>query len=594
MKRWKTYAAGLLLTAALSPQGQAQVPAAPAAAAPAAAAPAAAPPPANMWSMICLSPEQLALCKAKLCSCGLVQLMNNGLKPIGAFSGGIIGPCCPLISPAALAMPADSPEGAAARAMADAAGVKARREAVRYLGTLDCHYWPEAQEALINALRGDRSECVRLEAAFALNRGCCCTRPIIKALVICVSSSDEDGFPRECCERVRAVAQAALAHCLECYIEIVPVVPDKGKEPMRGEAKPSNTPDKLPTNLGQHVNPADYYKHVQTMSRQEIIEDSQRVLAKLPPLTMPVQAPEEMSSNGLLDVFNHAFGGTTTTVTSRIVAETPGSTSPVKTESVTTIVPVPSTPVAITPAPITPAPITPAPITPAPITPAPITPAPITPAPITPVTPTPTTPVKATPLATPAIPVKATPLTAPPTPATPFKATPVAEKTSTVSANVSSTTVPGVARPMPSAPGPMPQVQPTPVARQVVSQRVAPVAGTDNGMNMTLPQVVRTLRESPYPEYRDWAAQNLSSVDGWTNPDVVQALASTARSDRIATVRAACVRSLGKMRCGSMVAMNAVQAAKADPDTRVRQEAETALQLMGTVDPNTLKVPSGH
>ena len=163
-----------------------------------------------------------------------------------------------------MAKPADSPEGAAARAKADEADAKARRAAVRFLGTVDCHYWPEAQEALINALRGDRNECVRLEAAFALNRGCCCTKMIIKALVMCVSGSDEDGFPSERSPRVRAVAQAALAHCLECYTEVIPVAAGEGQGQGTGAAaaragavppaiaKPLNAPEKLPINLSQN------------------------------------------------------------------------------------------------------------------------------------------------------------------------------------------------------------------------------------------------------------------------------------------------------------------------------------------------------
>ena len=35
---------------------------------------------------------------------------------------------------------------------ADEAGAKAHRANVRYLGTVDCRYWPEATEGLINAL----------------------------------------------------------------------------------------------------------------------------------------------------------------------------------------------------------------------------------------------------------------------------------------------------------------------------------------------------------------------------------------------------------------------------------------------------------
>src|SRR2546425_250805 len=85
--------------------------------------------------------------------------------------------------PAPTAMSCVSPaEAAAAKIRADEAGAKARRTAVKYLATVDCHYYPEAEAALIAALRADRNECVRLEAALALGGGCCCTRNAAQAL----------------------------------------------------------------------------------------------------------------------------------------------------------------------------------------------------------------------------------------------------------------------------------------------------------------------------------------------------------------------------------------------------------------------------
>src|SRR5262249_55617453 len=135
-----------LLMAGVAPQVRAQAvaPAAPAAVAGApAAAPAAAP--ANLFSFICPTPEQKQACKEKICNCALGQMLNNGLKPMSTMTGGIIPTICPEVKAADLAKPADSAEGAAARAKADEAAAKARREAVRFLGTVDCNYWPEAQ-----------------------------------------------------------------------------------------------------------------------------------------------------------------------------------------------------------------------------------------------------------------------------------------------------------------------------------------------------------------------------------------------------------------------------------------------------------------
>ena len=70
----------------------------------------------------------------------------------------------------------------------------------------------------------------------------------------------------------------------------------------------------------------------QTMSRQEIIADSQRVLAHLPPMSMPVQTPQDSSPSSLLDIFQHAFGGTTTTVTTTIISQTPAPAVAMKSE----------------------------------------------------------------------------------------------------------------------------------------------------------------------------------------------------------------------------------------------------------------------
>ncbi len=340
MKRWKKYAAGLLLTTGLSSQVHAQipaVPAAPAAAAPAAAvaAPAAAPaaaPSQNIWSFLCPSPDQKAACKAALCNSVLGQMLNNGLGPISTFSGGLVPSCCPAVTAADLAMPADTAQGAAARAKADEADAKARREAVRYLGTVDCHYWPEAQEALINALRGDRNECVRLEAAFSLNRGCCCTKIIIKALVMCVSGNDEDGFPSERSERVRATAQVALEHCLACYTEVVPVPPEKKKD---DKEVPKVDPklEKLPVKLNHPMSPAEYYKRTQMESREQIIAEGKHVLALKPVAeqTQVMAAPQEGSSGSVLEILQHAFGGPSAPqVTTTIVQEIP-PTPPVAT-----------------------------------------------------------------------------------------------------------------------------------------------------------------------------------------------------------------------------------------------------------------------
>src|SRR5262249_1866788 len=95
---------------------------------------------------------------------------------------------------------------------------RARREAIRYLGTVDCNWWPEARDALINGLRMDPNECVRHEAALALLRGCCCNKKVMDALKDSANGTDKFG-PRENSWRVREAACEALAHCAAVFVE---------------------------------------------------------------------------------------------------------------------------------------------------------------------------------------------------------------------------------------------------------------------------------------------------------------------------------------------------------------------------------------
>ena len=143
------------------------------------------------------------------------------MKPASLFSGGLVGGCCPdpnQPNPADLGMSEESPQGLAARIKKSEAEAKARREAVRYLGTVDCRWWPDAKTVLIASLREDQNECVRLEAALALARGCCCNKQTIEALAQVLSEKPTDKHPPECSDRVKAAAwfalQVCLSHCL--------------------------------------------------------------------------------------------------------------------------------------------------------------------------------------------------------------------------------------------------------------------------------------------------------------------------------------------------------------------------------------------
>jgi hypothetical protein len=84
---------------------------------------------------------------------------------------------------------------------------------VEYLATVDCARWPDARDALIAALRGDKNECVRFAAAKAFGTGCCCSPKVIEALKASVSG-EADKDPAELSPRVRGAAFAALQNCL--------------------------------------------------------------------------------------------------------------------------------------------------------------------------------------------------------------------------------------------------------------------------------------------------------------------------------------------------------------------------------------------
>jgi hypothetical protein len=287
MRGWKLYGAGVGLVLGLPLHTHAQAPPAitptPAAAAttPAAAGAAGTPGAAagggkTIWSCLGLSKENLAQCKAKFCSSTLGQLLSNTLKPIGALSGGLVGSCCPgpdTPNPADLAQPADSELGAAAKIKQQEAQAKARRAAVRYLGTVDCHRYPEAEAALTKSLRGDQNECVRLEAAWALGRGCCCTKAVIDALNLTVTSSTKDGNPAERSERVKAAAFVALQHCLSCYAEQTPAP--------AGSTQPPERPERPEPPAPASITLTGYAGRLAREPMARVLEEARRTVARL-------------------------------------------------------------------------------------------------------------------------------------------------------------------------------------------------------------------------------------------------------------------------------------------------------------------------
>ncbi len=235
----------------------------------------------TIWSRLGISQEQREFCRRKICRTPAGQLLGRLMAPVSAFSGGVIPPFCPTV-PSVAELLDPGPVGAASKAKLDRAGAEERVKAVKYLGTLDCHYWPEAEEALIGALRGDRNECVRYEAAMALAKGCCCTCKVIVALSHVVSCSDADGFPYEKSARVRAVAAHALDRCMancNCAtpgLPTLPVLDNKEKEktpPVKEKGKDEKSKDnekKTTVKLGDQEYPKEYYDAVAKLPREQV------------------------------------------------------------------------------------------------------------------------------------------------------------------------------------------------------------------------------------------------------------------------------------------------------------------------------------
>jgi hypothetical protein len=122
-----------------------------------------------------------------------------------------------------------------------------------------------------------------------------------------------------------------------------------------------------------------------------------------------------------------------------------------------------------------------------------------------------------------------------------------------------------------------------PVAYHTTGYQASPPNPTLTMVRATpenLRQMDIALRESLYPSQREWAAQNMAMVDWHTHPMIVQSLATAAKDDPAATVRATCVRCLANMHVNTVPVVMVVRGLKNDTDPRVRQEAERALSIL--------------
>lgn len=99
---------------------------------------------------------------------------------------------------------------AAAKIQGDQAAAGTRWAAVRFLGTVDPRSYPEAEAALIEALRTDRVEAVRVEAARSLARLGTGSPAVLAALNEVLAGKEKEGQRPETSERVATAALEAL------------------------------------------------------------------------------------------------------------------------------------------------------------------------------------------------------------------------------------------------------------------------------------------------------------------------------------------------------------------------------------------------
>ena len=242
----------------------------------------------TVWSRLGIDPVQREFYRRQAARTPLGQLRAKIREPFSKLTGGVIPPFAPK-TPSVAELKDPGAVGAAAKAKLDRAGAEERIKAIKYLATLDCHYWPEAEDALIGALRADRNECVRYEAAVALLNGCCCTCKVTVALSIAVSCSDADGNPTERSARVRAVAAHALDRCLSsacCAPELPPLVPPalddkKGddKKPIEGgEKAKENDKAAAKATPGDAAFPKQYYAAAAKTPRAKVVAMGRRAL----------------------------------------------------------------------------------------------------------------------------------------------------------------------------------------------------------------------------------------------------------------------------------------------------------------------------
>lgn len=103
-------------------------------------------------------------------------------------------------------------------------------------------------------------------------------------------------------------------------------------------------------------------------------------------------------------------------------------------------------------------------------------------------------------------------------------------------------------------------------------------------------ELIGHLKESKYPSYREWAAEQLAFVNDASRPAAVEALLASSSGDVASNVRLACIRSLGQMKIGTPTVLKTLRKLKKDTDPRVAEEAgKTYSVLPRQLPPPTTK-----
>jgi hypothetical protein len=526
MKTWQSYCTALAACAGLTVNLWAQAPAAPAAPAAATTVGAATPAPTGIAAQIISLQSLKASCLDKFCPTPLGQFVNNMTKPLSALSGGLLPGCCPVI-PGAAELAKPNSEGAAAKIKKDEAEAKARAAAVRYLGTVDCHWWPDAEVALVNALRVDKNECVRYEAALALGRGCCCTKDVMKALEICVKGGNEDGHPSENSERVRMAAVIALNHCLAS----APTKTDGGEKTNGGEkGKSEIAPEKLPEKTAQqgdanevHIQLTAYYVKQQSRPWPQIIEEARHALdTAVGRETQTTTLPTGRRS--LADIWERANAG------SEVHEEIPMAPPPM---------------------------------------------------PVIRETPREVVPAVHTEKYGGLLPALFRNNNEAPKPAADWRpATPVKDPPHKVAPQANELPPARVAPAASVVP-----VMPTPVKEPPL--KVAPQTNLSDAEWLSVPKLLGVLKDSHTSAQREWAADCLGATDCKSNAMVLPSLMTAARTDASPNVRIACIHALVKLHATGSDVLGTLRALTSDKDANVQKEASQALIAMGASKPVT-------